>query len=308
MNCCPITYEECGASKYSQRGLKRLARNLKTLKNLPYSAEEQIKEAAARADKMSIQGVQPKLSAILSPRRESFEVVDMGGRYILKPQLPAYSEVPENEALTMSLAEAIGLDVPVHGLVYSKDGSMTYFVRRFDRFGRGKKVPVEDFAQLSGKDRETKYDSSMEQVERIMEDFCTFPMVEKAKLFRLTLFNFLAGNEDCHLKNYSLIRRDPKVELAPVYDLVNTSIILATKEEIALPVNGKKRKLTPEDLIEYFGRQRLGMTEKLISQTISEFQDIKSIWIRLIEVSFLSPEMKQKYANLLNSRFKRLNL
>ena len=308
MNRCPITYEECGTSKYSQRGLKGLARNLKTLKNLPYSAEEQIKEAATRADKMSIQGVQPKLSAILSPKRESFEVVDMGGRYILKPQLPAYSEVPENEALTMSLAAAIVQDVPVHGLVYSKDGSMTYFVRRFDRFGRGKKVPVEDFAQLSGRDRETKYNSSMEQVERIIENFCTFPMVEKAKLFRLTLFNFLAGNEDCHLKNYSLIRRDPKVELAPVYDLVNTSIILATKEEIALPVNGKKRKLTPEDLIEYFGRQRLGMTDKLISQTISKFQDIKSTWIRLIEVSFLSPEMKQKYANLLNSRFKRLNL
>jgi serine/threonine-protein kinase HipA len=308
MNRCPITYEECGASKYSQRGLKRLARNLDTLKNLPYSAEEQIKEAAARADKMSIQGVQPKLSAILSPKKESFEVVDMGGRYILKPQLPAYSEVPENEALTMSLAAAIGLDVPVHGLVYSKDGSMTYFVRRFDRFGRGKKVPVEDFAQLSGRDRETKYNSSMEQVDRIIETFCTFPMVEKAKFFRLTLFNFLAGNEDSHLKNYSLIRRDPKVELAPVYDLVNTSIILATKEEIALPVNGKKRKLIPEDLIEYFGRQRLGMTEKIISQTISEFQDINSTWMRLVEVSFLSPEMKQEYARLLNSRFKRLNL
>ena len=98
------------------------------------------------------------------------------------------------------------------------------------------------------------------------------------------------------------------MELAPVYDLVNTFIILATKEEIALPVNGKKSKLTPEDLIEYFGRQRLGMTEKIISQTISEFQDINSTWMRLVEVSFLSPEMKQKYARMLSSRFKRLNL
>ena len=308
MNRCPITYEKCGAAKYSRKGLGKLARNLKTLKDLPYSAAEQIKEAAVRADKMSIQGVQPKLCANLSPKRESFVIVDKGGRYILKPQLFTYSEVPENEALTMSLASTIGLDVPLHGLVYSKDGTMTYFIRRFDRFGHGKKVPVEDFAQLSGKNRETKYSSSMEQVGRIIENYCTFPMVEKVKLFRLTLFNFLVGNEDNHLKNHSLIRREPKVELAPVYDLVNTSIIMGSKEEIALSLNGKKRKLTLKDLVEYFGRQRLGITEKVISQTISEFQDIKSTWIRLIDVSFLSPEMKQQYGRLLCSRFKRLDL
>ena len=133
MNRCPITYEECGDSKYSDRGLKRLSRNLTYLSDLPYSAEEQIKEAAARADKMSIQGVQPKLSAVLSPKKSGFEIVDRGGRYILKPQVPAYFQVPENEDLTMRLAANIGIEVPLHGLVYSKDGSMTYFVMRFDR-------------------------------------------------------------------------------------------------------------------------------------------------------------------------------
>lgn len=306
MNRCPITYEECGDSKYSDRGLKRLSRNLTYLSDLPYSAEEQIKEAAARADKMSIQGVQPKLSAVLSPKKSGFEIVGRGGRYILKPQVPAYFQVPENEDLTMRLAANIGIEVPLHGLVYSKDGSMTYFVMRFDRVGRGGKVAVEDFAQLSGQDRETKYHSSMERVAQIIEAFCTFPLMQKASLFKRTLFNFLTGNEDCHLKNYSLIRRDPKVELSPAYDLVNTSIILEAKEEIALPINGKKRKLSPEDLIEYFGRDRLGLTEKVVGQTLEGFSKVKSDWLRMISVSFLSREMKDKYSRLMNSRFDRL--
>ncbi len=307
MNRCPITYEECGDSKYSERGLKRLSRSLTCLNDLPFTAEEQIKEAAARADKMCIQGVQPKLSAVLSPKKGGFEIVDRGGRYILKPQVPAYFQVPENEDLTMRMAAGVGIEVPLHGLVYSKDGSMTYFVMRFDRLGRGRKVAVEDFAQLSGQDRETKYQSSMERVAQIIETFCTFPLMEKASLFKRTLFNFLTGNEDCHLKNYSLIRRDPRVELSPAYDLVNTSILIDTKEEIALPIHGKKRKLSPDDLINYFGRERLGLTETVVAQALDGFSRIKSDWLRMISISFLSLEMKVKYSSLMKSRFERLS-
>jgi len=307
MNRCPITYEECGDSKYSERGLKRISRSLACLNDLPFTAEEQIKEAAARADKMCIQGVQPKLSAVLSPKKGGFEIVDRGGRYILKPQVPAYFQVPENEDLTMRMAAGVGIEVPLHGLVYSKDGSMTYFVMRFDRLGRGRKVAVEDFAQLSGQDRETKYQSSMERVAQIIETFCTFPLMEKASLFKRTLFNFLTGNEDCHLKNYSLIRRDPRVELSPAYDLVNTSILIDTKEEIALPIHGKKRKLSPDDLINYFGRERLGLTETVVAQALDGFSRIKSDWLRMISISFLSLEMKVKYSSLMKSRFERLS-
>lgn len=306
MNHCPITYEACGDSRYSTEGLKRLSRNLTHLNDLPLTAEEQVKEAAARADKMSIQGVQPKLSAVLSPKKGGFEIVDRGGRYILKPQIPGYFQVPENEDLTMRLAESVGIEVPFHGLVYSKDRSMTYFIRRFDRMGRGGKVAVEDFAQLSGQDRETKYRSSMEQVAQIIDRFCTFPMIEKARLFKRTLFNFLTGNEDCHLKNFSLIRQDPKVELSPAYDLVNTSILVATKEDIALPIHGKKRKLTPNDFMDYFGRERLGLTDKVIAQTLEKFVRVKLDWLRLISISFLTPEMKGNYADLVTARYQRI--
>jgi serine/threonine-protein kinase HipA len=167
MSTCPITYEPC-EGKYSPRGVRTLSRRLTTLQDLPYSASEQVHEAASRAPKMSIQGVQPKLSAVLNIRKNKFELVDTGGRYILKPQNPQYPFLPENEDLSMHLASAAGITVPLHGLFYSKDGSMTYFIKRFDRVEKNK-LAVEDFSQLLGLTRETKYDASMEKIAHVIE-------------------------------------------------------------------------------------------------------------------------------------------
>ncbi len=308
MSRCPITYEECGNNKYSQKGLKMLSPKLISLHDLPYSAEEQVREAAARAVKMSIQGVQPKLSVRLNIKRGFFEVVDTGGHYILKPQTINYKEVPENEDVTMRLAKLAGIEVPLHGLVYSKDGSMTYFIKRFDRVGRNKKIPVEDFAQLSGSNRETKYDSSMEKVTSIIDQFCTFPALEKLKLFHLTLFNYLIGNEDMHLKNFSVIRRDLKVELTPAYDLLNSTIFLHSLEELALPLNGKKNNFQRNDFLVYFAKERLELTQKSIEQTVNRIIRTYPKWIDTIHECFLSDAMKEKYINLVRGRCRNLNL
>ena len=308
MRRCPITYEECEDGKYSLKGLKKLSPGLKSLKVFPFSAEEQVREAIARAAKISIQGVQPKLSVRLNLKNENFEIVDTGGRYIFKPQTQNYREVPENEDVTMRLAKLIGINAPLHGLVYSKDGTMTYFIRRFDRVGRNKKIPIEDFAQLSGKDRETKYDSSMEQVISLIEQFCTFPAIEKLKLFTLTLFNYLVGNEDMHLKNFSVIRRDLKVELSPAYDLLNTTIILNAQEELALPLGGKKNRLKKDDFFEYFAKKRLDLSQKSIEQTASRIVKAFPRWTDLINKCFLSDAMKAQYIHLLNERFNKLDL
>lgn len=240
MNRCPITYEE-SENRYSKKGLKLLSRNLNNLSDLNYSKEELLHQAAMRAPKLSIQGVQPKLSAALNVSESKFEIVDKKGQYILKPPHEIYNEAPQNEDLTMRLSETVGFNMPLHGLIYGKDNSLTYFVKRFDRTGRNKKIAVEDFAQLSGASRDTKYNSSMEKVVKIVDQFCTFPAIEKAKLFELTLFNFLTGNEDMHLKNFSLIRNENKIEFTPFYDLVNTTLLLKrAEEEIALPIKGKK--------------------------------------------------------------------
>lgn len=303
MKHCPITYEFIPEDKrYSANGLRELSRNLLDLKTLPLTAKEQRNEAAIRAEKMSIQGAQPKLSAILNIKNCCFEFVDCGGKFILKPQCE-FDELPENEAITMSLAEIIGIEVPVHGLLYSKDESLTYFIRRFDRVGRNKKIHVEDFAQLSGGTRETKYNSSMEKVIKIIETYSTFPMIDFAKLFKLTIFNYLIGNEDMHLKNFSLIGRDGKLELSPAYDLVNSTIALPrAREEMALPLNGKKSDLNKNDFVDYFGIKRLGLDRNIIDEILEAISLGIPKWFELIEVSFLSTPMKDKYVGLLSER------
>src|SRR6516164_2950694 len=169
MNRCPITYEPLpDGVTYSQQGLKLLNRNLTSLAPLEFNAEQQRQEAINRAGKMSIQGLQLKLSLVLRIRGARFEVVNRGGRYILKPQSMDFSELPENEDVTMRMAAALGIEVPVHGLIRSVDDSFAYFIKRFDREGRDR-LPVEDFAQLSGESRETKYDSSMEKVAAVID-------------------------------------------------------------------------------------------------------------------------------------------
>jgi serine/threonine-protein kinase HipA len=303
MNICPITYQPCGDKKYSDKGLKLLSRNLTQLKDLPLTQEEQLREAAIRADKMSIQGVQPKLSAKLNIKDEVFDVVDRGGEYILKPQNNFYPEMPENESLTMKMAELIGIEVPLSGMIYSSDGKFTYFIKRFDRYGRNKKLSVEDFAQLAGKSRETKYDYSMEKLVTLIDTFCMFPAIEKVKLFRLIIFNFLIGNEDMHLKNFSLITRDNKVELSPAYDLLNTTILVPrTQEEIALPIAGKKRNLNAKILVDYFAKERMKLNDTIISQVLNKINSEWDNWKKLITISFLSNEMKEKYLELMKKR------
>jgi serine/threonine-protein kinase HipA len=309
MNKCPITYEDSGAQKYSREGLLSLSSGLETLDEFPFTAQEQRREAAVRAAKMSIQGVQPKLSVILKIRNHSFEIVDKGGTYIIKPQSDVYEQLPENEDLTMKLARICGLKVPVHGMIYCKDGSLSYFIKRFDRFGRNKKYAQEDFAQLTGNTRDTKYNWSMEKLIPVIDQHCTFPAIEKVRLFHLVLFCFLTGNEDMHLKNFSLITRGIKTELTPAYDLLNTTIAIKNaKEEIALPIKGKKSNLTRHDLIQYFGRERLKLNEKVIDRTLDTFRENKQNIFQLTRNSFLNAEMKQKYQEMLEERYKRLGL
>jgi serine/threonine-protein kinase HipA len=309
MNICPITYSPCGENRYSEGGLKLLASGLKTLKDFEYTAEEQRIEAYNRASKMSIQGVQPKLSAVLNIKDEKFELADKGGKYILKPQHNLYYQMPENEDLTMRLAELIGLEIPIHGLIWSKDNSLTYFIKRFDRKGQNDKIPVEDFAQLAGLSRDTKYDYSMEKIIKLINMYCTFPAIENIKLFKLMLFNFLVGNEDMHLKNFSIINKDGKITLSPCYDLVNSTIEYKKQdEEIALPIKGKKKKLTQSILINYFGKERCELTAKSIETVIESISSSISDWNKLIDLSFLSSEMKTKYHDLLNVRLSILKL
>lgn len=308
MNRCPITYLPCDHLKYSREGLRLLSKELEHLEDFSYSSKEQIELAMRYAAKLSIQGVQPKLSVRLKVAKGAFEIVERRGTFIFKPPHPVFPELPQNEDLTMRLAALVGIDVPLHGMIYNIDGTLTYFIQRFDRLGKGKKLAVEDFSQLSGHSRETKYDFTMEKLIPILMQHCTFPVLEKLKLFRLILFNFVTGNEDMHLKNFSIIRRQDKAELSPAYDLLNTTLVLSSGEELALPLRGKKSKIKRVDLLDYFGIERLGLPSSVISEELERFHQALVPWRELIHSSFLSDSMRERYLQLVDERFKRLNL
>ncbi|GAB4518955.1 MAG: lpg2370 family Dot/Icm T4SS effector [Allomuricauda sp.] len=275
------------------------------LNDLPYTASELRREAANRAKKLSIQGVQPKLSSNISVVEQEFKVVDQFGTYIIKPQNDIFPELPENEDLTMRMAKVLGINVPFHGMVYGKDGSLSYFIKRFDRYGKGKKYATEDFAQLTGNTRDTKYRFSMEKLVPVIEEFCTFPVVEKVEFFKRIVFCFVTGNEDMHLKNFSLITKNGKTTLAPAYDLLNFSIAIKTpEEEIALTLKGKKSNLKASDFVDYYAKERLQLNEKTIETILQDMFKAKQKWKDLISISFLSDDMKEKYSKILEHRLK----
>ena len=302
---CPISYQPLapGESAYSHRGLHILDPKLEHLEALAFTPAELRTEAQARIDKLSIAGVQPKVSAWLNAAAGRFELTDRSGRFILKPPVVEWPEVPENEDLTMRLAAAAGIETPDHGLVYMKDGSLCYAIRRFDRLTRDRKVPTEDFAQLMGLDRETKYDSSMERVAGVIDEFCSFPVVEKEKLFRRVVVAFLLGNEDMHVKNFSLITDGNIVRLSPAYDFVNSTIVLASpRDQLALPLGGKKSSLQRRDFVEYYAKDRLKLTSEAVDYVLELIAQAVPAWSGLIDASFLSDEMRARYLELVNER------
>ena len=310
MKRCPITYETIDSDQaYSLNGLRSLSPSLTKLSPLPYTAQEQRQQAARYATKMSIQGVQPKFSANLAVKEGMFYLVEKSGDFLFKPQSDIYDQVPENEDLTMKMARLVGIPTPVHGLVYSKDGSLCYFIRRFDRYGRRKKYRRGGGGQLTGRSRETKYQFSMEKLVPVIEQYCTFPAVDKLELFRRMIFCFITGNEDMHLKNFSLITKNGKTSLSPAYDLLNTTLAVSgTTEELALPVNGKKSRLKYEDLVDYYGRQRLALPETAIDSVLNKYTETWEQLFQLIRYSFLSHEKQEAYESLMLSRAARLNL
>jgi serine/threonine-protein kinase HipA len=307
MNKCPITYLPCGTARYSSEGLRLLDKSLNDLQDFPFSAPEQRREASFSMSKMSIQGVQPKLSTVLDKKAGVFKIVVQKGNFIIKPQHEGYLQMPENEDLTMKMASLVGIEVPLHGMIWCKDGSLSYFIQRFDREGKKTKLATEDFAQLAGLSRDTKYDYTLEKVIKLLDAHCTFPAVEKLKFFRLILFCFLTGNEDMHLKNFTLITRQGKVELSPAYDLINSTLVLdGAEEEMALMLAGKRKEFRYRELVTYFGLEKLQLSPKVVEATLQNFESKIPACLDLIQQSFLNEDGKKFYRELLSARSKRL--
>lgn len=256
----------------------------------------------------TLTGVQPKLSLNLQKHEggQRLTIVGLWGAYIFKPQTSLFSELPENEDLTMHLAEMAGIRTAQHSLIHLADGSLGYLTRRMDRDAIGNKLPMEDFCQLTERQTEYKYRSSYEQVAKAIEKHSSVPQLDLVNFYEVVLFCWLTGNNDMHLKNFSLLSKESgRYELSPAYDLLNSTIVNpADTEELALTLNGKKRRINRKDFIET--ASKAGISEKIIDGMIKQFKKCLPTWEEKIDESFLSDEMKNKYKELIYNRMNRV--
>ena len=191
----------------------------------------------------TVTGVQAKLSLDISrsharePQR--FTIVGLWGRFILKPQTDRFANLPENEDLTMHMAEAAGIKTVPHSLIRFADGELCYITRRVDRTKKGAKIAMEDMCQLSERLTEDKYKGSYERIARMIRQYSSAPLLDVVNFWEIVLFSWLAGNADMHLKNFSLFRPADNYMLSPAYDLLSTAIVMPDdNEELALTLNG----------------------------------------------------------------------
>jgi len=255
---------------------------------------------------VSVPGVQPKLSMSFNEetKDQRLTVVGaLGGNYIFKPPSLEFPEMPQNEHLTMRLAAYLKIQTVPSSLIRLKSGELSYITKRIDRTETGQKTHIIDMFQIT--EAFDKYKSSMEKVGNALGQFSSNTLLDKLFLFELTLFSFLTGNNDMHLKNFSMIERASGWVLAPAYDLLNVAIANPEDtEELALTLSGKKRKFKKEHFVN-FG-ENLGLTTKQIITVFNRFQKKKSGMIEIIQNSFLSKKMEVAYTEILEERFLRL--
>lgn len=259
---------------------------------------------------VALTGVQPKLSLSIEkkhgdPKNSRFTIVGLWGGFILKPPTEEFPFLPENEDLTMHIAEAFGIESALHSLIRLRSGELAYITKRFDRVN-GKKLALEDFCQLTETLTEDKYRGSMERVGKHIAVHSSRPGLDLVRYFELALCSFVTGNADMHLKNFALITSDEKlVSLSPAYDLVSTKIALPSdKEEMALTMNAKKAKIRKKDF-DVLG-ENLRLPEKVLNSCYERLFRRMPDAMRWIDDSFLAEEMKEEYKELISERTRRL--
>ncbi len=278
---------------------------------LDYTQDEMLQLAVhIIQSQKTIPGVQPKLSlgrekGTGNKKFGKLTIVGLWGEYILKPQTENFEKLPENEDLTMHLADLSGIKTALHSLIRLKSGELAYISKRMDRHN-AQKLHMEDMCQLTQRLTEHKYKGSHEQISKIIRSFSDNPGLDVVNFYELTLFCFLCGNNDMHLKNFSLIKSiDQTYELSLAYDLVAAELVVeGDDEELALTLNGKKKNIRKKDLIT--AMKTSGMNERSIENIFNKFIKLLPIWHTFIDESFLDNDLKQKYHSMINVKFKQI--
>lgn len=267
---------------------------------LPYTREN-LTDLARQVirSQTTLTGVQAKLSLDINKGSKSgtdrFTIVGLWGRYILKPQTERFPYLPEVEDLTMHLAELAKIRTVPHCLVRFADGELCYITRRVDRTSKGEKLPMEDMCQLAERLTEHKYKGSYEQIAKVIQKHSSAPKLDLVNYWELVVFSWITGNADMHLKNFSLYSRQSGIyTLSPAYDMLSTALVMPEDtEELALTLNGRKRKIKKSDF--EVAMQASGLDKKVVDNIFNKFLKAQDKWFEFINSSFLPDDMQEQY-------------
>ena len=275
---------------------------------LPYSLDE-LDTLAAQViqSQTTLTGVQAKLSLHLDRHDGSkrLTIVGLWGDYIFKPQTHSYKTLPENEDLTMHLAEIAKIKVVPHTLIRLKDGTLGYLTKRIDRSADGDKIPMEDMCQLTERQTEYKYKSSYEQIAKVIAKYSYVPLLDLTDFYEQVFFSWLVGNNDMHLKNFSLYAPKGKWGLTPAYDQLNVTLVNPKDdEELALTLNARKKRIKKADFVK--AMETSGIAPKVLENMVSKYHKLLPKFNEVIDMSFLDDEDKEMYKQSIAARLKRL--
>lgn len=253
------------------------------------------KVSPSTALRFSLAGMQPKLSVAREGSRYTLPVTGKGGRWIAKFPDPTHARVPEHEAAMLTIARRVGIDVPEHECVPWRDivnlpesmhfaENLALVVRRYDRTDEGARLHQEDFAQVFDRHPYNKYNDVGEQngldatfrgIGRVIAGVCGHD--DFIEYVRRLVFMVLVGNHDAHLKNWSLLYRDPRrARLAPAYDLLSTVLYIPND---GLALRFFKRRVFSEVLRSDFERLaekvdvEVSRTLTAVDETVARFHD-----------------------------------
>jgi len=320
---CPGTLAE-GYTTYSSSCLRNLFGGKKVNHVLPYETPQQNEEVAAlfmeNRKRISISGVQEKLSFLLD--RNILRLTKEGeqGTYILKPiprDLKKVEQVPANEHLTMQIAKQVyRLNTAENAMIFFRNGSPAYITKRFDVKAGGGKLGSEDFASLAGKTRDNagdnfKYEYSYEEIGLLIQKFVPAWRVEIEKFFSLIIFNFLFSNGDAHLKNFSLLESSKgDYLLSPAYDLINTRLHVDDADfaldkglfadDFRSEEYRKSGHPSKADFLEF--AKRIGVVGSRIEKLMHPFMEKQPFVETLVKHSFLSEADKRAYLLMYRTR------
>ena len=309
MSKCLYCYKELGEGEvdFHKRCSKKFF-GVPTAPELPYSLDE-LDTLAAQVIKSqtTLTGVQAKLSLHLDRHEGSkrLTIVGLWGDFIFKPQTQTYKTLPENEDLTMHLAEIAKIKVVPHTLIRLQDGTLGYLTKRIDRTSEGGKIPMEDMCQLTERQTEYKYKSSYEQIAKVIAKHSYVPLLDLTDFYEQVFFNWLVGNNDMHLKNYSLYAPKGKWVLTPAYDLLNISMVNPKDtEELALTLNAKKKRIKKSDFVR--AMETSGISPKVFDNILAKYRKLLPKFNEIIDLSFLAKEDKEIYRQSITSRLARI--